>query len=366
MAVVGGGVIGLAVAEALARRDHRVILAERGRVAEEATWAAGGMLAPLGEARHPGPFLALALESLSLYPEFVARAEAAWGAPVGFRRCGKLLVAFDHGDAQRLRARWRWQHQEGHDVRLLAPDEAREVEPSISFAVESALHLRADAQVDNRRLGTALVALARGAGVEIREGAPVRGLTARGGRVTGLELASGEHLDADRVVLAAGAWSGGLEGLPRPIPVRPVRGQMLALAVEDPLPAGLVGAPGAYLVPREGVAGPLVVVGASEEDVGFQRGTDAATLGALRTAAVRALPALAAAPVVERWCGFRPGTPDNLPVLGRDPDLPGLVYATGHFRNGILLAPVTADRIARLVTDDEAAGLEAFRPDRFA
>lgn len=365
MAVVGGGVIGLAVAEALARRDQRVVLFERGRVAEEATWAAGGMLAPLGEARGPGPFLALALDSLSLYPEFVARAEAAWGAPVGFRRCGKLLVAFEDGDVQRLRTRWQWQHREGHDVRLLTPDEARTVEPSISPAVASALHLCADAQVDNRRLGTAMAAAARGAGVEIREASPVHRLTTQGGRVAGLELASGARFDAEWVVLAAGAWSGRLEGLPRPLPVRPVRGQMMALAVDDPTPAGLVGTPGAYVIPRQGGAGPLVVVGASEEDVGFHRGTDPDTLTSLRNAAVRALPGLATAPVVERWCGFRPGTPDDLPVLGPDPDLPGLVYATGHFRNGILLAPVTADRIARVVTDDEAAGLEAFRPDRF-
>jgi glycine oxidase len=363
--VVGGGVIGLAVADALARSGMGVTVLERDRCGAGATDAAGGMLAPLGEARSRGPFLELAMESLALYPDFVGRIEAASGHRVGFRVCGKLLVAYDPEDGGRLAERARWQRAEGFAARLLDGPGAREIEPGLSSEVLSALHLPTDAVVDNRRLAAALALSARAAGAVIREGSAAERLLVAGGGVAGVGLVGGERLHGRHVVLAAGAWSAALRGLPRPLPVRPVRGQMLALSAPSADVRGLIAAPAAYLVPRGPESGGRIVIGATQEEVGFRSGTEPDAIAGLRAAAERALPSLVGAPERERWSGFRPGTPDELPFLGPDPELDGLVYACGHFRNGILLAPATASRLERLLVRGDGSGLEPFRVDRF-
>jgi glycine oxidase len=364
VAVVGGGVVGLAVAWGLARRGEPCLVLERGTPARAATAAAGGMLSPLGEADGPGAFLELALESLALWPPFVARLEGGADA-VGFRTCGKLIAAFSAVEAAALGRRARWISRTGAASASLTPAQARAIEPGLAPDVVAGLHLPAEAVVDPWRLGPALAAAVRAAGVVVETGTPVAALDTRGGRVAGVVLADGRRIGADTVVLAAGAWSGRLEGLPRPLPVHPVRGQMLSLAPGSQPLGGVVGAPGAYLIPRVTDDGARVVVGATQEEVGFREGTEPAALDALHRAAIRALPGLADARVADRWWGFRPGTPDGLPVIGPDPDLGGLVYATGHFRNGILLAPVTAARLVGAVLDGDVRDLEAFRPDRF-
>lgn len=356
--------VGLAVARALAWRGATCVVLEKGHLARAATAAAGGMLSPLGEARSPGAFLTLALASMAGYPEFVAGLEGGAEA-VGFRVCGKLLVAFEPQGVEALRRRAAWQNEAGFPASVLDGAEARRLEPGLAPDVAAGLHLPTDGVVDNRRLAAALVRSARAAGVTFREGTEVAGLHVRTGTARGVVLGDGSVVEGDVMILAAGAWSGGIAGLPRPLPVRPVRGQMLALAPEKQGLAGVVAAPGAYLIPREAEAGAWVVVGATQEEAGFREGNDPDAVAALHRAAVRAAPWLAPAPIAERWWGFRPGTPDGLPVLGADPELPGLVYATGHFRNGILLAPATAHHLARLVVDGDGRALEPFRPDRF-
>jgi glycine oxidase len=200
------------------------------------------------------------------------------------------------------------------------------------------------------------------AGCDVRSGVTVRALLIDGGRVRGVRLDDGSSIACDALVLAAGAWSGALDGLPRPLPVHPVKGQMIALAEPSGGLRTCVETERCYLIPRPG----RVWVGATSEHVGFARGTSVAARSALHAAAALAVPELARSPELEAWDGFRPATSDELPVLGADPDVNGLVHASGHFRNGILLTPVTAELIARAVRGDADPRLDAFRPDRFA
>jgi glycine oxidase len=196
----------------------------------------------------------------------------------------------------------------------------------------------------------------------VRAGVAARALVTERGRVHGVRLDDGASIACDTLVLAGGAWSGELDGLPRPLPVHPVKGQMIALGERGGGLRTCVETERCYLIPRPG----RVWVGATSEHVGFARGTTAAARAALRAAAAHAVPELGDAPELEAWDGFRPATSDELPVLGADPDVAGLVHASGHFRNGILLTPVTAELIARAVRGVEDPRLEAFRPDRFA
>ncbi|MDT8340511.1 MAG: glycine oxidase ThiO [Longimicrobiales bacterium] len=362
--VVGGGVVGLASARELARAGARVTVVDPQRADARATWAAGGMLAPLGEAPEPGPFLDLALRSLTLWPDFAREVESAAERTVGLHLDGKLLTAATSAEEVRLDARRNWLRAEGHAARWVDGAGARTLEPALSGAVRAGLLLEGNGRVDNRTLQEALGDAVRAAGGEVRRGTVVALLRDRG-RACGVALDRGEALRAAWVVLAAGAWSGGLAGLPRPLPVRPVRGQMLAFAAPERPLERVVTSARVYLIPRETADGPVVVVGATSEEVGFDRSVDPAAQTRLASGARALVPALVAAPVVERWAGLRPGTPDDLPLLGPDPGTPGLLYATGHYRNGILLAPATARAVLGWITGDPPGGMEAFRPDRF-
>src|SRR5690606_19637630 len=210
----------------------------------------------------------------------------------------------------------------------------------------------------------ALWAAAARAGAEFRLGVPAAGvLGADDGRATGVELASGERLEAGAVVVAAGCWSALLGGLPRKLPVEPVRGQMLAVGAVPPVLGRTIMAEHCYLIPT---ADGRVLIGATLERAGFRACVTPAGLRQLVDAATAAVPGLAAAPVVEVWAGLRPGTPDDLPILGADPDVPNLFYATGHYRNGILLTPITAGIVGDLVTGSEpGVPLAPFSPARF-
>lgn len=362
--VVGGGIVGCALARSAALAGLTVDVVERGRPGGEATRAAGGMLSPFGEAEGPGPFLELGLESLRLYPAFVRSVEEESGRDVGYLECGKLELALDEASEGRRRRHLAWLRERGEAARWLEPEAVRDREPALLRELRGALLLESEAQVDNRRLGPAVAAAAEVAGARIRAGRRVQRVALEGARVTGVELDDGSRAPSAKVVVAAGAWSGRLEGLPRPLPVRPVRGQMLAL---DPGPDTLstvVDTSRAYLIPRRG--GP-VVVGSTMEEAGFRAEPTAEGIAGLLGAAVEAAPGLAGASLVETWAGLRPGTPDDLPVLGADPDVEGLFYATGHFRNGILLAPVTAACLTPLLTGEGRPPVELapFRPDRF-
>jgi glycine oxidase len=295
----------------------------------------------------------MAWTSLGLYPPFVAELEDATGLDLGLHLDGKLLTAYDREREAELKARM--QALEGHADALdwLDGDEVRELEPALSPELRGALLLRGQGRVDNRTLTAALEADCRRRGIEFVQGR-VTGLILRRGTVEGVRvgpsrggaLAGDEaRIPCSALVLAAGAWSGGIDELPRPLAIRPVKGQMLALTAPEPGLTRVATAGDRYLIPRDTASGPVIVVGATEEDAGFDRTTDDAGQESLHDAAVRLVPGLAGARVAERWAGLRPGTPDGLPVLGPDPDVPDLCYATGHYRNGILLAPYTAARV---------------------
>lgn len=362
--VVGGGLVGCAVAREAARRKAAVTVVERGEPCGEASRAAAGMLSPLGESPGAGPFLRLALESLRAYPGFVAALAEESGTDLRPQRTGKLLVAFDEAEERGLRERHAWQTREGLDVSWLEGEEARRLAPGLARDVRCGLLLADDSVVDNRRLGTAAWKAAEGAGARFLLGHEAFALETEGGRARGVRLVDGTLLEADVVVVAAGAWSGGLRGLPRPLPVRPVRGQMLSLAPPTPpLPRILHGG-AVYLVPRSGDPEPRWIVGSTMEEAGFRKHTTPEALERLRAGAVRLLPSLARARVAESWAGLRPATPDGLPVLGPDPDVEGLLYATGHFRNGILLAPATARLMGLVLEGEVPEALAPFLPGR--
>jgi glycine oxidase len=380
--VVGGGVIGCAVAWSLVRRGADVTVVERGVPGAEATAAAAGMLSPLGEARHSAALLELAVASLDLYPSWVERIRDRTGIDVEFRADGRLhvaLTAAGEAEAMKLAAQG-----ERFGARTITGEDARALEPALSSAVRCGLFIPGDARVDPRLLGHAVWHAAEADGVRFRLGSPVQNITidAAHARVQGIGLADGSRLDSETVVIAAGAWSAQIAGPPRRVPVRPVRGQMFAVVASPtrsqtrggwPLPASteppsrplvsrMVQGPGCYVIPRETGR---IVVGATVEDVGFASGPTPAGIAEMLAAAVEILPGIADSPLVETWAGFRPGTPDGLPILGSDPDVHGLWWATGHYRNGILLGPITGEILAALISGEPAASIEPFRIDRF-
>jgi glycine oxidase len=342
--VLGGGLVGCLTALRLAQRRLAVTLVERGRVGGEASGAAAGILAPQAEAHAPGAFLELALRSRAQHLPLAEELRDAVGVDVGYRAEGALVVAHDDAGATALGARAAWQRARGLRVETLAPDAIAGAEPSLA-PVRAALHLPDDHQVDARRLVRAVEAAARRAGVTFIA-AEARRLRVERARLTGVEI-DGDSVGCGRVVLALGAWSARLDGagLP-PRAVTPVRGQLVALRTPLPPVSHVVFGAGGYLVPR---ADGRVLVGSTEERVGFVKQTTAAGLAELCTRALTLCPALGAAPVERFWSGLRPASPDGLPLVGPT-SVEGLFVATGHYRNGVLLAPLTAEVMAALVT----------------
>ena len=370
--IIGAGVIGLGVGWRLADRAD-VTIFDRGKAGRGASHAAAGMLAACCEAE-PGEeaLVALGRESQARWPGFAEELERASGIDVELRSEGTLLLALTADDQAEIAHRLEFQRQLALPLEWLSAADTRRREPRLAGKIAGAVFSPQDHQVDNRKLAAALRVAAEAAGVRIVEDRPVREIVAQGGRVKGVLLEDGAIEKADCVVLAAGAWSRGIGGLPpdRRPPVRPVKGQMLSLRMDaaTPLLNHVLWAPGAYLVPRRD--GRLIVGGTVEEKA-FDDTITAGGMLTLLEAAWRAVPAIEELPIEETWVGHRPGSRDDAPILGRGP-LQGLVYATGHYRNGILLAPVTADTIARLVLEDivEPAiapfGLERFLPARAA
>jgi len=364
--VAGGGLIGLAVAWRAALAGLSVTVVDDAPGAG-ASRAAAGMLAPVTEAAYGEQrLLELARASLARYPSFVAELEGASGCAVGLRTAGTLLVGFDADDLAAVAELHAFQRELGLSAERLTPRECRRREPGLSPRVRGGLHVPGDHSVDPRAMHAALLVAAARAGVTLVP-AGVAALEVAGDRASGLLLADGTVLTAGTVVLALGARSGRLPGVPAgAVPVRPVKGQILRLRGEPPV-AGTVralvrGRP-VYLVPY---GGDRVVVGATVEELGFDdRVTAGAVLDLLRDA-TEVVPGLTELELVETLARFRPGTPDNAPLLGPCA-LPGLVLATGHHRNGVLLTPVTADAVAALlVTGEVPAVAVPFGPGRFA
>ena len=304
--------------------------------------------------------------SLALWPEFARELERASGLAVGLRREGTLMVALNRDDAALLRHTYDFQRARGVALEWLNAGQALEREPRLNPALAGAVFSPGDCQADNRLLVRALKKAYLAAGGKLHEHAPVEAIEFAGSRVAGLRLAGRRH-EAATVVLAAGAWSGEIAGLPEAVrpPVRPVKGQMLALKMDPqaPLLRHVVWAPRAYLVPRQDGR---LIVGATSEERGFDGALTAGGVYALLEGAWRALPGIEELPVDEMWVGFRPGSRDDAPMLGPTA-IDGLVMATGHHRNGILLTPVTADAVSRYILSGEVeAAIRPFALARFA
>ena len=357
--IAGAGIIGCAIARELALRGIATTVLE-GEATGTATPAAGGMLAPLAEAEQPGPFLQLALASASRYAAFVASLREETGEDVGFERGGKLQVAQAERDAEALAAHFEWQRAAGHDTEWLDAATLHSREPDIARDATAAIFHPEECRVDARRLARALRMAAAAAGAKFRSGTALAVLQ-EAGHATGLALDDGDAIEAGTVIIAAGAWSGQIRG-PRDLQLRPVRGQMLALDAPHFQPPHVIQSAHCYLVPRRG----RIIVGSTMEDAGFNAATTESGVAGLRAAAARIVPALARVAIAESWAGLRPATPDGLPVLGAEPEVPRLFYATGHFRNGILLAPITGYVIAALVAGESPGmDLQAFSASRF-
>ncbi len=363
VAVIGGGIMGSAVALRLAQRGIAVTVIERGIPGAEASSAAAGILGPQMEADGPGPLLELGLKSRALYPALAAELRDLTGIDVGYDRSGVLMVAFDEGGEAALSSRRAWQLARGLRVDILSGEAARAREPALSPAVRAALAFTDDAQVVARDLARAFSQAAAVAGARFLTGRYVRRVIIKDGAAVGVEL-DGETLPAGVVVVAAGSWSGLVEGAGVPAAVvRPARGQLVSIETRPPLFRHVVAAPGGYLVPRRDGT---VLAGSTVEMAGFRKEVTVGGLASILTLAKAVIPALADAPVTGSWSNFRPFTEDHLPVLGAT-GVRGLVLATGHFRNGILLAPITAQAIAELVATGHAPiDLAPFAVDRFA
>jgi glycine oxidase len=362
--VVGAGLIGLGIAFELGKRGADVRVIDAGTPGRAASWAGAGMLAPYTEAPADPDFASFCARSLALYPAYVEELRACAAVDSRLRLDGVLEVAFAPAEAERLRAHVASLRRAGVAAEWLAPDEAQRAEPSLAIGGYGASLVAAEGQVDNRRLGRALEAACIARGVPIDTGAGAVAIEADARRVLGVRTPAGFR-PATAVVNATGAWAGELEGVPAEarVPVRPVKGQMLALAAPSGLVRRVVWVPGAYLVPRDDGR---LLVGATVEEAGFDVRVTARGQQALLDAALAAMPVLGGLTVSESWAGLRPGSPDGKPFLGATA-LGGYFVAAGHFRNGILLTPATALAVADAVEGKPAApGVLGLSPRRLA
>jgi glycine oxidase len=349
---VGGGVIGLSCAWRAARRGARVAVLDRGEPGRGATGVAAGMLAPVGELTFGEPeLLELTLAAARLYPQFVAELEAATGTRSGYERLGALHVALDRDEAAQLRRVHELQRSLELEAEWLPPRRCRDLEPGLTPAFHGGVFAAGEAAVDPRALTRSLVAACAREGAEVRAGCEVLDGVFEGERLVGVRTADDE-VRADKVVIAGGAWSGAMAWLPEPArpAVRPVKGQVLELRNRgaEPVARHILASERVYLVPR---ADGRLVVGATVEEMGFDTAVTAGGVHELLREAYRLLPDVAEMELVDAIAGLRPGTPDNLPLVGPG-EIDGLVLATGHFRNGILLAPLTAEAVADLLAGD--------------
>jgi glycine oxidase len=358
--IVGGGIMGLSIAIELRKSDLDVVVLERSIPGAEASSAAGGMLAPQFEGSGPGPMLELSLLSRMAWPKFAADLQERSGVDVEYLRSGGLQVAFTDDEVHALDAKIAWQQAQGLRSELLSGAELFAREPRLSPKALAGGDFPDDHQVEPRKLLRALAVAATRAGVLFKSGT-VRSLTEKDGTITGVDV-DGEELEASLVVLAAGAWSGLVSGANvDPARVKPVRGQMLELQVRAPIFTRMLKSAGGYVVPR---ADGRVIAGSTMEMVGFDKHVTAEGLSKILAAAIQLIPSLGEAAVTNTWAGLRPWTDDQLPFLGEGPK-PGLLLATGHFRNGILLAPITARLIGQLVRREKVSvELKPFRYQR--
>lgn len=359
--IVGGGVVGCSIALKLAEVGLSVAVIERGRVGCESSRAAAGMLAAQSETSGVGPFFDLCLQSRSMYREFAAHLHEVSGINVEYKDEGLLCVTLEGEDLEESMQWVSWQTEAGLAVERLSSDATCEFEPAVTESVAGAVFIPGDHQVENRRLMDALDIAIRRAGVQLIEGTEVSALATERSRVIGV-VSGGQRLDAGIIVVAAGAWSSRLlRPLGLNVKVVPARGQMIAVKGRGCPITRVVHSRKVYLVPRRDGR---ILIGATVEYAGFEKGVTVDGISSMLSAALEVVPSLRDFEVTEVWSGLRPDTGDHFPVIGRGAE--GLVLATGHFRNGILLAPVTAELIAELISTGRTPDpLSTFGSERF-
>jgi len=364
--IVGAGVIGLACAWRAAQSGLRVRVLERDRPGAGASGVAAGMLAPVSEVTWgEEPLLAIALTSLRAWAGFATELADVTGLDVGYRPIGALHVALDRDEADELRRRFELMRELGLDAGWLRPAECRRIEPGLAPAIAGGVHAAEEAAVDPRTLLPALCRAAELAGAEVELGADVTEALVADDRIEGVVAGGVEHR-ATHVVLAAGSWAGSVDWLPRQAvpPVRPVKGQILTLrgSVGNPVCERVVVTERIYAVPR---SDGRLVIGATVEEQGFDTTVTAGGVLELLREGYRALPDIAELELTEAEAGLRPGSPDNAPLVGLG-ELRGLILATGHYRKGMLLAPVTAEAVTSLLRGEEPRPeMIAAAPSRF-
>ncbi len=359
--IVGGGIIGGAIAFELTQQRIRVAIFDRQTPGQEASWAAAGMLSPAPDSADAIPLVPLARASLELYPEFIAAVEEASGQAAGFRSGGAIEAFFSRDAARELSTLVALHHGLGLPTEVLRVEEAHELEPALGRDLGAAALLANEASVDNRMLTPAVLAAAETSGARLFAECAVEDVLFTGNKCTGI-LAAGQRVNAGHVVIAAGCWASKLESVARYAPTRPVRGQMVALHSESVELGHVIRSERGYIVPR---GDGLCVAGSTLENAGYEKRVTPAGIEKILGAVTEMIPALADAEIVETWSGLRPDTPDHLPSLGLT-DMEGLLIATGHYRNGILLSPVTAKVIADFITAGRASiSCDAYSPMRF-
>ena len=359
--IAGGGLIGGAMALELALAGIRVAIFDRGEPGKEASWAGAGILSPAPESPATIPLVPLGKASMALYPDFVARVEEISGQDVGFRAKGALEALFSRDTARELSTHVALQHGWGLKAEAISAEDARELEPALSPELEAAVLRPDEASVDNRALTRAVLEAARKSGVEIFAHREVQGVWRERERCAGL-LLKDDKISAKWTIVAAGCFSASIGGVATYAPVRPAKGQMVSLRGERTKIERVLWSDKIYLVPRNDGR---ILAGASVEYVGFDKEITAGTSDKLLSGAIELAPDLANARVEENWAGLRPDSPDHLPILGPT-DIEGLLVATGHFRSGILLTPITARLIREWVTEQRVSvDWDRFAPLRF-
>ena len=362
--VVGAGLIGSAIALRLAREGLRVALLEKNEPGREASWAGAGMLSPAPDSSAAIPLVPFGRASLSLYPQFVAEIEEISGRRAGYRTDGAIELLFSADAERELSTLIALHHALGLPTEPLPLDEAVKLEPALTRRAQAAAYFPYEACVDNRALIEALLAAAAIAGVELFPATAVRKILIDGARCSGVRTENGTTFSAREVIVAAGAFSGLLEGITPPLLTRPIRGQMVALKSQQPI-RHVTRCERGYIVPRDSAMPQRMVTGSTLDDAGFEKRVTARGIEKILSTAQELVPALSDAEVIEFWSGLRPDTPDHLPLLG-PVGVEGLTVAAGHYRNGILLTPITARLVGEWIVEKRVfMDWEIFNPLRF-
>src|SRR5580692_550892 len=361
VAIAGGGLIGGSIALELARAGLSVGLFDRQEPGQEASWAGAGILSPAPESAAMISLVPLGKASMAIYPEFVRMAEEISGQSVGYRPKGTLQALFSRDAREELSTVIALHHGLGLKAEPLRAEDARELEPSLSEDLEAGVLRPDEASVDNRAMTQAVLEAARRSGVQFFSGSNVDAIWREGGKCAGLTLKN-EKIAAQWTVIAAGCFSANIEGVATYAPVRPAKGQMIALRADDLKIERVLWSENIYLVPRNDGR---ILAGATVEYTGFEKDVTAGGIEKILAGAIELSPGLANARVEETWAGLRPDSPDHLPILGPT-DIDGLLIATGHFRGGILLTPITARLVSEWVTQQRVSvDWDRFSPMRF-